>query len=299
MQKQPLIVLSILALFAMGIFGRAPSSAYAASGTSTPPVQKALESAKAYIDDLVTAKDDNAANDTTLRIETFKQVLDLSSAEAKDYEYKLLTIDKDDAFEPWKQQALDGLTKALVYYDSERSLVSDPSSVDAAKIKRIAEDFKSWRDATYIPLVTQIQDFILLKQEAKAIQIASLRLQKINENLSSLGYAPQGKHFGALVASAGRAIADAANLNRKAATAFVAQYVVTSTNEMATGTATSIPIQSATSTPSSTAQHATSTLPSQPAISIKDVIRSSLDRIKGAYQNFIDISNLVRKLLGQ
>ncbi len=322
MKKSFSIFFLILALCAAGIFGRA-LPARAATGTSTPPVQQALESVKAYVDDLVTAKDDSASNDTELRIETFKQVLDLSSAEAKDYEYKLLTIDKDDTFEPWKQNALDALTQTLVYYDSERTLVSDPSTIDAAKIKSIAEDFRKWREDTYIPLVTQIQDFILLKQEAAAIQTASIRLQKINENLSSLGYTPDGKNFGALVRNAGKSIGDATDLNRKAAEMFVAQYVVTNATDTASSTSTSTAISTpdflrnmtaaravpvvmpvfvsstVSSAASSTVQDASSTVSSPSAISVKDVIKSSLDNIRGAYQNFIDISNLVRRLLGQ
>lgn len=263
------------------------------SAESAPAVQKALENAKAYIDDLVTAKDDNTTNALALRIETFRQVLDLSSAETKDLEFKLLTIDKDERFETWKQNALSGLAYALAYYDSERDLLSGEGSIDSEKITSIAKDFKEWRESTYLPLVSQIQNFVLLKQEIKAIQVAEKRLQKVNENLVALGFNPDGKDFSKYILKAKTSIGEASKLNKEAEDLFVSLHVALSAD-----TATSSPNEATLSATSTHGTNATSTPPSpSPATSIKDLIKSSLDKIRDAYQSFLDVSGLVRKLL--
>ena len=248
-----------------------------ATAESAPAVQKVLENTKAYLDDLVTAKDDNTSNDLSLKIETFKQVLDLSSAETKDLEFKLLTADKEERFEAWKKTSLDKLARALAYYDSERDLLSDPNSITADDITNIAKHFKEWRESEYLPLVSEVQDFILIKQEVKAIQTAGKRLDKVNENLVSLGISSDNKNISKYLLKAKSFINSASKLNDEAADLFVSRYISTSTEEATSTDA------NATSTP--------------PLTSVKDLVRSSLDAVKGAYQSFIDVIGLVRKLL--
>lgn len=255
-----------------------------ASAESVPAVKKVLENAKAYLDDLVTAKDDNTSNDLSLKIETFKRVLDLSAAETKDLEFKLLTTEKDEQFEEWKQSALDGLARALAYYDSERELLSETASITASDIAGIAKSFKEWRESEYLPLLTQVQDFILVKQEAKAIQTAEKRLEKVNENLASLGISSRNKDISKHLSKAKSLINSALKLNSEATDLFISRYIATSTEEMATSTASS-------------SDAGSEAVPVPPPTSVKDLVRSSLDAVKGAYQSFIDISGLVRKLL--
>ncbi len=259
---------------------------------TAPAVKKVLENTKAYLDDLVTAKDDNTSNDLSLKIETFKQVLDLSSAETKDLEFKLLTTEKDERFETWKKTALDGLAHVLAYYDSERDLLSDPNSVTAEDITTIAKHFKEWRESEYFPLVSKVQDFVLIKQEEKAIQTAEKRLEKVNENLASLGISSNNKSISKYLSKAKSLIDSASELNGEAADLFISRYIATSTEEMAFSTST--PTSTSTSSSSDVNANATST---PPLTSVKDLVRLSLDAVKGAYQSFIDVSGLVRKLL--
>lgn len=270
------------------VFG---TNIFVARAEENQTVQKALDNAKQYLDDLVTAKDDNTGDDVGLRIDTFKQVLDLSSAEAKDLEFKLLTVAKENAFEPWKKQAMDGLTEALVYFDSQKQAVSDNKDITLDEIKQIAQDFKSWRDKNYLPLVSQIQDFMLVKQEAKSVQTAQSRLQKINSDLKSIkrSILSSADKINGLLASSTNSIKEADNLNNQAANLFVNLYISTST--AATSTEEVIPVVSDASSTASSSEVQT------PIVSIKDLVGSSLLKIKEAYQGFIDISNLVRKLL--
>ncbi|MGC9610891.1 MAG: hypothetical protein ABSE68_01590 [Minisyncoccia bacterium] len=264
-------------------------------------VQKALDNAKQYLDDLVTAKDDNSVDDVGLRVETFRQVLDLSSAEAKDLEFKLLTVTKEDVFEAWKKQAMNGLTEALVYFDSQKQAVSDGKDVSLGQIKQIAQDFKSWRDENYLPLTGQIQDFMLIKQEAKSVQTAQSRLQKINNDLKSIKRAifSSADKINGLLANSTESINKADELNNQATKLFIDLYVSTSTAATSTLTvATSTEEISSVVLDNSSSTASSSALKDQsPIVSIKDLVGSSLLKIKEAYQGFIDISNLVRKLL--
>lgn len=285
-------------------------SASPARAEETKGVQKAYENAKQYLDDLVTAKDENQADDLDLRVETFRQVLDLAKAEAKDFEFKLITVDKDEAFEAWKKEAMDGLTKDMVFIDSQKDLLGDSKSIDLAKVKEIAKNFKAWRDEEYLPLTSKIQDFLLVKQEAKAVQTAQTRLQKITADIKKIKQSKitDSKDIKNFLDKSRTLINQAAELNKKASDAFTERYVksknsssteTVATSTMATSTI-SIPIldlatSSISNSTSSPTDISVPILP--PIVSIKDLVRSSLDKIKESYQGFIDISNLVRKLL--
>ena len=298
-------IAAVAAISFSSVFALSASSAQA---EETKGVQKAYENAKQYLDDLVTAKDENQADDLGLRVETFRQVLDLAKAEAKDFEFKLITIDKDETFEAWKKEIMDSLTKDMVFIDSQKELLSDIKSIDLAKVKEIAKDFKIWRDGEYLPLASQIQDFLLVKQEAKAVQTAQARLQKITADIKNIKQSKitDSKDIKNFLDKSRVLINQAAELNKKAADAFTERYMsvenASSTEAIATSTiatsTVSIPILNlATSSVSnSTSSPADISAPS-PIVSIKDLVRSSLDKIKESYRGFVDISNLVRKLL--
>lgn len=259
-------------------------------------VQKALDNAKQYIDDLVTAKDDNLGDNVSLRVETFKRVLDLSSAEAKDFEFKLLTTTKEDAFETWKKDSMKGLTEALVYFNTQKQVVSDENEKDLSleQIKKIAQDFKSWREENYLPLSEQIQNFLLIKQEAKSVQTAQARLQKITTDLKGIKRAisSSADKINGLLDNSTKSLKEAADLNKQAGELFIKFYISTSTE-----IASSTEVVSTSTEEIFPAASSTEVAAPIPSVSIKDLVRSSLSKIKEAYQGFIDISNLVRKLL--
>ncbi len=275
-------------------------------------VNQVFQSAKDALDSLVTAKDEGNANDVTLRINAFEQVLDLSTSEAKDLELKLLTADKNPDYDIWVKSAVSGLTEALVYYDSERQLVSSSSSLDVAGIKAIAEDFKTWRDDKYLPLVNQIQDFLLVKQEFSALDTSEKRLNNITSDVSSLNLKTKDrKTINDFLNVAKGDIKSGRDLNSQAYELFLNKYVSglsaasSTTKDQTSNASSSDSISSVTSTEISTSTiEATSSSSTEAAageapqeVSVKDLVNSSLMKIKDAYRNFIGISNLVRKLL--
>ncbi len=315
----------ILILASSSLLAVSAAFAQTAPGTSTPSI---LEDAQTAIDNLISAKDTGNANDVSLRIAAMNQVLALQESETKDYELKLINAGKDKAYDGWKAATLNTLSQFLSYYDSESQLLSTSTALTESDVKQIAADFKTWRDTEYLPLIGAVQDFLLVKQEASAIQVAQTRYGKIVSDIGGLGIpAISGsKDIKSSLSDASSSIVAADRLNRQSAELFLSLYVnATSTQNASTTaaadeasstasssislnvaplnlTATSSADDSASTTATSTGASATSTATSTPAtvsnpISIKGLIKASLDKIRGAYQDFIDISNLVRQLL--
>jgi hypothetical protein len=317
----------ILILAGSFLFAASTAFAQAAPGTSTPSI---LEDAQTAIDNLISAKDTGNANDVSLRIAALNQVLALQESETKDYELKLINVGKDKAYDGWKAAALSTLSQFLSYYDAESQLLSTSTALTESDVKQIATDFKTWRDAEYLPLIGAIQDFLLVKQEASAVQVAQTRYGKIVSDLGGLGIPAisNSKDIKISLNDASSSIVAADKLNRQAAVLFLSLYVNATSTQGASSTsaalaasstasssvslnmaplnltATSSADNSASTTATSTGADATSTATSTPAvvsnpISIKGLIKASLVNIRGAYQDFIDISNLVRQLLSK
>lgn len=308
------------AVFAGGLLLAVPA-AFAQTASST----NILQDVQAAVQSLVSAKDTGNTNDVALRITAFEQVLSLSRSEAQDYELKLVNTQSGKTYDSWKNAALDALSQALAYYDSENQLVNGTSTITSTGIKEIAADFENWRETDYLPLVNSIQDFLLVNQEAAAVKTAGIRYDKIVSDLRGLGNSAvnRSKGIAAALTDASASITSARQFNDQAAKLFLSLYVettstsgqATSTADAATATSTAsttleiAPLDlSATSTDSasstvaatatSTAGQATSTAAtSSHPISIKELVKASLDDVRNAYQNFIDISNLVRSLL--
>ncbi len=57
---------------------------------TSSPLQKAIQSVQDTVDNLITAKDENSPQETSLRVDTFNQVINLVDTEAKDLQVKLL-----------------------------------------------------------------------------------------------------------------------------------------------------------------------------------------------------------------
>jgi hypothetical protein len=267
-------------------------------------VQKALENVKDRVDDLITAKDENSPNAVALRIETFKKVIELSVSEAKDLKIKLLSLDspKDEAIIAWQKAMIDGLDSALEYYNTQRTLLEKNPPTSVVQIKDLAEQFKEWREKNYLPLATQISDFILINQEQKAIEVAKKRADKIGGDLANLKKSKNAvilKNLAVLenfLSSARKLIAEASETNLVANRLFFEQYLAAYLPQPEDANNASSSIESVESQSAETAQLATSTAVFSPP-SIKDLVKESLSKIRTAYQIFIEMSNLVRKLL--
>ena len=306
--KRILFVFVVFAIF--GLLNAGPVFAQKES------VEKAVQGVREKVDNLVTSKDENIVVNLPLRIEAFKTVVELSLAEAKDLKLKLLAIEteKDAPLLAWKNAMIAGLNDALAFYEKEQNSLIENDINSVEKIKSIAEAFKLWRDGNYLPVVSQISDFLLIGQEEKAIGTAEKRAKKIGEDLVRLAKINKNQDVVRLSKEAGLFIEEAIKLNKKAAKLFRETFLSPYEEgpienfEFSSSSATStkdLPDQKPQSTSTATSS-ASSDNPGQPDLaggeaalepSIRDLVRSSLSKVKETYQAFIEMSNLVRRLL--
>lgn len=295
----------------------------------TKSVEKAVQGVREKVDDLVASKDENVAESLPLRVEAFKKVLDLSVAEAKDLKLKLLALEiKDDLLlEKWRKAMIESLNGVLVFYDGEQESLLDKEPNSVEKVRALAEKFKLWREENYLPVLGQISDFFLINQEERALGIAEKRAKKIGEDLARFPKAGKNKNIADLFEKARLLIEEGVGLNERASLSFRSMFLsayeekplsaleIPAENDSATSSASSSasagseeevlqsPASSSSTATSSTRSWQASSAPNEIAgeatlePSIRDLVRSSLMKIKETYQVFIEMSGLVRKLL--
>ena len=258
--------------------------------------KKALESVKESVTTLINAKDEENPNDITFRIETFKKVIDFSIAEAKDLKIKLFGIDSkkvSTSTDVWKNKMMKNLDDALEYYDSEKNFIKDgEGSLVLTEIKTRAETFKGWRENTYVPTADEINDYFLIEQEKQALETTKNRASKIRLDIEKLKKAKiKTVNLEKLFSKTDILIKDAQELNDKAALLFYKTKILPPQDEeIISEVLTEEMINTTTST-------VINEVEKNPEPSIKDLVRESFTKVKSVYQIFIDMSNLVRKLL--
>lgn len=288
-------------------------------------MQKALESVKGTLDDLVAAKDEQKPVELGLRIEALKKAINLSAAEAKELRVKLIAIEDLDAkTDAWREIMADQMKKAAEYALGEgKAIETNEKEMTLAEVKDIAARFKAWRESSYLPVVGQVRDYFLIAQEEKTIETAKSRWQKIDSDIKKLEKAKikNIESVRKMLTNADFLIAEGEAMNQEAWTSFVDVYISRTTSTAATSTDSNATTTetSATSTDSNatttvqenpiTLESSTSSSPLAsstdakdepvplPPPSIRDLVHGSLSKIKDAYKVFIDMSNVVRKLL--
>ena len=285
-------------------------------------LQKAVEGVQNRLDDLVTAKDESGSQTLDLRIATFGKVIDLSLAEAKDLKVRLLTADNlSDEITAWQNTMVGQLTRAIEYLGNEKQNLADRALLDLNDLKSMAQDFKNWRDGEYLPYANQVRDFFLVRREENAVQVATTRLRKISDDVKKLERAriKNVEQLTELLGKASDLVKDGQNINSEVQNLFweedISPIVSTSTATSTTGNASSTGDVATTSSPTSTitvflpliststtsSTNATSSetngSPELQPTSIKELAEESLAKVRGAYQVFIEMSNLVRNLL--
>ena len=295
-----LIAFTIFSLSALDVLAQSQSA------------QNALETVKEKVDNLVTAKDENKTDDLNLRLEAFKKVIDLSLAEAKDLKIKLLAFDqiKDEDTIIWKKDILEDLNKAIGYYEDQKQSLETKENLDLDSIKILGEEFKKWREDNYLNIANQINDFLLIKLEEKAIEVTKIRAEKILNDITKLQKTKirNTAQLTPMLDKANKTINEAEKLNKDGWILFSEKFIKKPAIELENTSSTKASSTTIIEKPKEDVQilNTTTTLieasstdavpPPQPP-SIKDLIKMSLDKIKDSYQTFIEMSSLVRKLL--
>lgn len=126
-------------------------------------------------------------NNLLEKAEAFKKVLDLALIEAKDLKIKLTSLDKLNKEElEFQTEFLKELNEAILFYEKKKETFLNQDNLDLQFLKNEAKVFKTWRDENYLPLNKKIIDFILIKQQKKALEITKNRYQKIESDLKKL-----------------------------------------------------------------------------------------------------------------
>lgn len=326
--KKIFLTATILLLVVLILSGRAIVVFAESSDNSKNNVESVFQGAKEALDNLIFTKDSGKLDDVSSRVKAFNQVLDLSIAESKDYAAKLVAIPKNEDYDLWVENSLKILADNISFYNDQKKLISD-SSISLDDIKKIASDFKNWRDEKYLPFVKSLQTFFLIEQEGGALDITSKRLANIKKDLNKISLkAKDKKVIDTYIVSSSESIEKAKLLNKEAYNMFLDFYIkkdkeknslnkekldndslTNSTSSTTTLDTNSVIISSTTEKNSENIGNSETeggkikenTDSKEEKVlsdeSIRVLVKSSLEEIKKAYQNFIDISNYVRKLL--
>jgi len=281
------------------------NTSFAQNANQSSNIQKAFENVKGQLDGLITAKDENQPDELTLRITTFEKVIDLSITEAKDLKLKLLGFEteaEDKELGSWKEKMIAGTAAALKYYEAEKQVAGEDKIIDLESIKTRAKKFKEWREMNYLPVLQETNEFFLIQQEGQAIQTAKKRAQKIGDDIKKIQKVKPkaASEFLKLLNRANQLIEEGNKKNKKAEEMFWETYIVETKIDVSSSSQAVAPndekLSVATTSESKVVANASST-EIIPTLSIKDLVKESFAKIKDAYQIFIEMSNLVRKLL--
>ena len=276
----------------------------------TPFLQNALKNVQEGVDELTNVKNENSRESFNSRVETFKEVLNLSLSEMENIKLRLLSLDNlTKKGLVLREEMISWFDKILKFYNSQKQdlkKLENDENATINDIKNLAQKFKEWRETDYLPKIDEIYNFILINLEKEAVQMAQNRFQKISRSLNQLKENNVKNLDGVfeLLDKTKKIIQEGNELNQKSEDLFW-QFLTpslieknSSTSPTSSGEVSSTEINFLNSTSSNVSSSTTMTEEiNPPSPSIKDLIKESLNKIKEAYQIFIEISNLVRKLL--
>lgn len=268
----------------------------------TSAVQKALEEVRTKLDDLVSVKDEGLADDLAFRLQTMKKVVEFSLEEVKTLKVKFLAAElsgvKPETLTAWKIGIGERLGTAESYYKDSLAALTTSSTeapLTLEGLKAFAAAFKEWRETSFSPLAAEIDSFLLLSGQERALEVAKSRLGKIQNDVAKLR---KLKGHGAETLTV--LLTRAENRLETAQAAYdraLARFL-----ETLAPPPPPPPSVSSTSTepaPTSTLSlTATSTaIAEPPPRSIRDEVRASLEAIRETYQIFIAMSAEAKKIL--
>ncbi|MDP1706269.1 MAG: hypothetical protein Q8L36_00380 [bacterium] len=279
-----------IAVSIVGLFLIIPNA-----GAQTTAIKKAVEDIKDSVDLLIGAKD-NDTESLAFRLETFKKVTDLAITEAKDLKIKIIAFETENKeIKIWKENQIEKLNKAIEYYSNQQEIIADQKEIGLDDLKKIAQELRDWRETNFRTIAEETGNFFLIQQENKAIETAQKRFQKIKKDVEKLKTQKikNIKRVDAYLEKSEKLISKSLATNQEAMTMFWKNIEVASSSK-------SIVIEEEkeiVKTSASSTDAAEKLAPEKQEPSIKDLVYTSLDDLKGTYQTFIELSNLVRELL--
>lgn len=304
------LILYTAALIITAFFIAEANLAKAESVSTTQQEQKtepACELDQA-LDELLAVKDGALAGPLRDRVEfrarkaVLTQTIVCANAEITKTETRLnkLAITTSTS-EDLRAQFLSSLSASKDKYKSYAEVVA--TSTGLINVKELAEDILEWRKSEYLPLLSKINDFILVTNNEESLKIARARFEKISSTLSILQLA-NIVSIKKLLLEAAAFTKEAEALNHEAG-ALVYEYLVpiytaSSSTELlssstllltATGT-----IQISEDSTEGRASSTSKEVASPPTV--VSLVKASLESLRDAYANYLKISATVRNILG-
>lgn len=256
----------------LGIILFSPSALATTDGSTIEPVEKSLETLVTIRDDDTLPEAEKAQKELDARKAVLKEALALSLQETKDLIAGLeaLSFIKDSK-EAGMQDAFEGaLHSYAAYYEQEIAKAEDIASI--ADVKALAQDIKAYRETIHNPNVQRIVDFLLLSRNENILSVARSRHTKITADIRKLekkGFIEAGS-FDNNLTEARLDLDDAAALYTNARKLVLAVETAEKTDGVSV----------------------------EKAPTAREEIGASFDKIKSAYNIFLDISKNVRATLG-
>jgi hypothetical protein len=242
------------------------------------------KSVEASVNELLLIRDDanlseteKLARELDLRKKILKEVLTLSLEEVNRLADKLDNLPQ--LTQNSREKALQNdyrasLTNHLNYYTTQLAELDKLTTLE--EVKNLAQKVKEYRDNAYNPEVQKIVNFVLVFYNEEVLKLAKTRLEKITtdiKKLEKLGYIKEGA-FSREIKLAGEKLSSAQTALDQAKTTILSPA------------------------PTSETAGESKTEEGQAVIEPGKLIEDSLNKVKSAYDLFLEISKNLRKTLG-
>jgi|SRR3989344_1914842 len=260
------------------------------------------------------------AAEFSARKDLLEEIIICSSIEIDALKAKLFGLDlsKNNERDALLHNKFEGDLDAAAFYYRTTTEGLNKTELTLDEIKAAAKGMLAWRESFYAPLITKVNNFLLVIENAEAIKTAEIRFQKISSTLGAVKLR-EVREIKRLLSESDALIKKSVALNGEAhslvwsiESVFESPSSTAATSSEETGeltekdkTLTTI----ATSTDETRSldenglaagETASTTPKAAPRAEdrVLPLVKESLGNIKGAYANYLAISGLVRKILG-
>jgi len=254
------------------------------TNTTSKPVEDSVTELLNVRDDTSLTEEQKLVKELEIRKKILSEVLILSLEEVKKLEAKLDALPEfvDESSEKTLQGEFEVSLKGYSsYYTEQTDKLATLRTID--EVKKLAQEIRDYRETKYNPRVQEIVNFVLIFYNEDVLKTANTRLEKISADvnkLEKLGYLKVGA-FSAELKRASNILKSAAELNNQAKSLVLTPPTEEVVTEKPVSAEEVVEIESEEIVPT----------PAQ-------LTEESLNKIKSAYDIFLQIGKDLRKALG-
>lgn len=291
-------ILAFIGFITLLIAPFAPAFAQSQSLAQLDPSQEVKDAKDKIIKKVVElreAKEEGGETERDARFSALVTVVEFSITETEDLLAKLDDLNKlSDREEALRDELKQELEEALIFQKKFLDGLNDTPDLTLEDVKALAGQFKDWRESVYAQLITEVINFIMVFHANDIVKIGENRFDKLLRGVHRLKSSKLIKvdELEPLLNEAGVLIAEARLLHTKARDLLFA----TSTEESATTTLANDTIF-ATSTSVVDNKEYNKESGEDKSANIRALIEEAMLKVREAYDKFLKMSKLVRKML--